>query len=244
MVSVVARSARDLSNRELASFIQYTNVRPNATRDEIVAHVERCAHFGFDAAMIAMCWVPLARDILKGTGIKVATCIGLGMGHESLNAKVAMLQECIALGADEVDYEPNMGYLLSGMYEEFYLEAAALVAAAGGRPIKTMLELGYLRNDDEARKAARILEEAGVPWVKNSSGVGPGSVPATPHNIRLLRESVSERVKVKASGKIDSYEKAISLLDAGAELLGTSAGPQILGRIASADSIIANSSDY
>lgn len=231
MVMILTRPAREMTNRELASCIQYTNVKPNATRDEMLAHLRLSAEYGFNAAMLGMCWVPLAKEVLQGSGVKVATCIGLSMGHESLHAKVMMLRECWALGADEVDYEPNMGYLLSGMYDEFYQEAAALVRAAEGRPIKTMLELGFLKSESEVRKAAQLLEEAGMPWIKNSSGVGPGSVPATPENIRLLRASVSNRVRVKASGKIDSYEKAVALLDAGAELLGTSAGAQIIDRL-------------
>jgi deoxyribose-phosphate aldolase len=94
-----------------------------------------------------------------------------------------------------------------------------------------MLELGYLDSESEVRRAAQFLEDAGVPWVKNSSGVGPGSVPATPENIALLRSSVSSRVKVKGSGKIDSYEKAVALIDAGAELLGTSAAPRIIDEL-------------
>ncbi len=73
-----------------------------------------------------------------------------------------------------------------------------------------------------------MLDEAGVPWVKNSSGWGSGSEAASPENIRLLRESVGQQCKVKASGKINTYEKALALLDAGAELLGTSSGPQII----------------
>ena len=230
MVIRVPASAAALPDRDLAARIQYTNVKPNATRGEILAHLQQSAAYGFDAAMIGMCWVPLAREVLRGTGVKVATCIGLSMGHESLHAKIALLRECWALGADEVDYQPNMAYLLSDMDDAFAAEAAALVRAAEGRPIKTMLEVGYLPNDAAVRHAARILEAAGVPWVKNSSGVGPGSVPATPENIRLLRTSVSDRVQVKASGKINSYAKAVALLDAGAALLGTSAAPRIMER--------------
>jgi deoxyribose-phosphate aldolase len=73
----------------------------------------------------------------------------------------------------------------------------------------------------------RLLDEAGVPWVKNSSGWGAGSEAASPENIRLIRETVRQ-AHVKASGKINTYEKAVALLEAGAELLGTSSGPAII----------------
>ena len=117
---------------------------------------------------------------------------------------------------------------LSGMYDEFQEEAFHIVRAANGIPVKAMLELGYIKNEDQRRLAARLLDQAGVPWVKNSSGWGPGSEPATPENIRLLRESVRPECKVKASGKVNSYEKAVALLQAGAELLGTSSAIEIL----------------
>lgn len=221
----------DLANHSLAKYIQYTNVRPEATRDEIVAHAERTLEFGFDAAMVSMCWVPMVRSILSGSGIKVATCISLGLGHESVHGKIGLIRECLALGADEIDYQPNMGYFLSGMLAEFQEEAAQIVHAAGGKTVKAMLELGYIQDDSQRRLAARLLDEAGVPWVKNSSGWGPGSEAASPENIRMLRESVSSKCKIKASGKINSYEKAISLIEAGAELLGASAGPEIMRQL-------------
>jgi len=216
-----------ITRADLAGKIQFTNVRPDATRSEIITHLERSMEYGFQAAMISMCWVPLAREVLRGSGVRIATCIGLGMGHESLHAKIALLRECRALGADEVDYEPNMGFFLSGMYTEFQEEAAALVRAAEGMPLKVMLELGYIQDDDQRRLAVRLLDEAGVPWIKNSSGVGPGSEPASPENIRLIRETVRQ-ANVKASGKINSLEKALALLEAGADLLGTSYGVEIL----------------
>ncbi|MBC6937419.1 MAG: deoxyribose-phosphate aldolase [Chloroflexi bacterium] len=225
----------NLSPADLAGYIQYTLVRPDATRDEMVAHLETSAKYRFHAAMISMCWVPLAVDILRGTGVRVATCIGLSMGHESLHAKIGLVRECLALGAEEIDYEPNMGFFLSGMYDAFQQEAAELVKAAEGRPIKAMLELGYIREDRDRRLAARLLDEAGLPWVKNSSGVGPGSEPATPENIRLLRETVSARCQVKASGKITGYKQALALIEAGAALLGTSAGAAIVAGAAALD---------
>lgn len=220
--------AKPLTRSELASYLQYTLVKPNATRQDILDHLKTCAEYQFNAAMIPMCWVPLARDVLDGTPVRVATTIGLGMGHESLHAKIGLIRECLALGADEIDYQPNMGFFLSGMTDEFQAEGAALVAAAAGRPIKAMLELGYIQDEAQQRLAARLLDEAGVPWVKNSSGVGPGSAPATPENIRLLRETVSNRCRVKASGQIRTYEQTLALIEAGAELIGASAAPQIV----------------
>ena len=107
MVATVVSAARALSRAQFAKMIQFTNVRPYATRDNIVAHLQVCDEYGFDGAMIANCWVPLAHKVLRGTGVKVATCIGLGFGQENLHGKVALIRECLALDADEIDYGPT-----------------------------------------------------------------------------------------------------------------------------------------
>lgn len=225
----ITPSARQLTKAQLAKMIQFTNVRPYATRDDIIAHLETCAAYGFDGAMVANCWVPLARGVLRGSGVKVATCIGLGFGQESLHGKLALARECVALGADEIDYEPNMGLFLSGMYDEFREEGAALVRAADGHDIKAMLEFGYLQSDEEKRQAVRLLVEAGVPWIKNSSGWGQGGIAANEHDLRLLSEvCAGSGSRVKASGQINSYAKAVAFIDAGAQMIGTSTGKAVI----------------
>lgn len=225
---MAATSKTQPSRTDVARHIQNTLIAANATRDQVVQHVETCAEHRFHAAMIPMCWVPLTKEILAGTGVRVATFICIGMGNESVHGKIALVRECWALGADEIDYEPNMSYFVSGMHEEFKHEAARLVEAAEGRPLKAMLELGYLKELAERKTAVRLLEEAGVPWIKNSSGVGPGSEPASTENVRFLRETVKPTTHVKASGGIRTYEQVVELLAAGAELVGTSAGTSIV----------------
>ncbi len=222
--------AETLDRRQLAKHLQFTDVRPEATQTEITTHLEKTLKYNFHAAMIAMCWVPMARKILNGSGIFVATCIGLGTGHESLDAKISLIRECRALGADEVDYAPNMGFFLSGMYEDFQKEAVEIVRAAQGMPVKAMLELGYIKDIEQRIAAIRLLDEAGMPWIKNSSGWGPGSEAASPENISLIRKTAIH-AHVKASGKVNSYEKAVALLNAGAELLGASAAPAIIDQV-------------
>jgi deoxyribose-phosphate aldolase len=213
---------------QLASKLQSTLVRPDVTRAQLIDHIECCGNYGFNAAMIAMAYIALARSILSGTNVKIATTICFGTGNESLKAKIALLQECSALGADEVDYEPHMTLFLSSEYDAFREESAMLINAAGAITLKAMLELGFIETIDEKKHAALLLEEAGVPWVKNASGGGPHPGQATPEDIRLLRETLHPKTKVKASGGIKTYAQAMSLINAGAELLGTSAAIAII----------------
>lgn len=165
---IPTQDASTLTRDQLATMIQFTLVRPDATRDEVIQHVERCAKHSFNAAMIPMCWVELTGDILKGTGVRTATAISFGLGNETVAGKAALIRECRKLGADEVDYQPNMGYYLSSMYDVFRDESIELLKVAGDMVLKPMFEMGYLKSKEEQKHAAKLLDEAGVPWIKNS----------------------------------------------------------------------------
>lgn len=219
---------RSLSSQELAKYIQFTKTAPNVTGKEMVKHFEQCAEYGFHAAMVPMFYVPLGKQILKGTGVKVATFFGFGMGHETIRAKLQLMKECIDLGADEVDYQPNMSAFLSGSYDVFEQEAMQLLEASSQIVIKPMLELGLIPTLEEKVRAIKILDRAGVVWIKNSSGAPTGGGPATPEDIRLLRANVRPECRVKASGKVNSFEIMAELFDAGAEMAGTSNGIGII----------------
>jgi len=218
------------SGEKLTAAIQSTLINPDVTRDEVIRHVELCAQYRFNAAMVAMCWVPLTKEILKGTTVRTATFIEFAMGNASVEGKCALIKECRCLGADEVDYAPNMGYFLSKMYVEFQEEARELVNAAEGMPIKAMLQMGMIQELNEKRRAIQLLEEARVDWIKNSSGGwAPGATPATVEDIRFIKQSLKGYSRIKASGGINNRETALALLEAGAELLGTSHGIEIVG---------------
>ncbi len=221
---------RNIDNAKLAKYIQFTCTSPAATRVDLVKHAELCAQYGFNAAMVPMCWVPEVKNILQGTGVKVATFFGFGTGYESLPGKLALMRECLALGADEVDYGPNMSWFMSGMYDEFRDEAIQLNKTAGGIPVKPMLELGMLKTEKDKVRIAQLIDEAGLPWIKNSSGGGSFGIPAIAEDIGILYRTVSSNCKVKASGKVNTFEKMASLFDAGAVMVGTSSGIDILNR--------------
>jgi deoxyribose-phosphate aldolase len=217
----------EMTRAQLAKRIQYTLVAPDATRDDIVRHLERCAAYDVDAAMIGPCWVPLAREVLRGTGVKVATAVAFPMGNDGVWSKVAQVRDVLAMGADEIDFMPNIGFLLSGMEDAYRDEVAQIVRAADGHAVKAMLEFGLLPTADLKRVACRLADEAGVHWVKQSSGWGKGGIPATSEDVQLLRATVV-RARVKASGQVNSVARALEMFNAGAELLGTSSAHRIL----------------
>ena len=220
----------------LARVLQYTNVQPDATRADIRIHCETAAEYGFQAVMIQPCWIGLAREILQGAGTRVASAVAYPMGGETTAMKVLLVREVVRLGADEFDFQPNTGFLKSGMASEFLEEVRQVVAAAEGRPVKSMSEFGYL-NREERSLAVRLAEEGGVAYVKNSSGIGPGGSPATVEEIRFIRDLLTGRAKIKASGGIRSYPQAVAMLEAGAHLIGSSAAPAIAGGGASGGAV-------
>ena len=233
-----AHTTIDFSDRaQVAKAIQYTNVNPDLTRDGVIAHLETCAEYRFDAAMIAPVWVSLAKDVLSGTGVRVASTLNFPMANDTLEMKLAALTALVKTGVDEFDFPPNPGYLIGGQEREYADEIEQIVSLAHseGILVKVMLEFGFL---DEAQKvtATRLSFEAGVDWVKQSSGWGKGGYAATAADVRLLKANIQPPCRVKVSGKVNTIEKMQELFEAGAELVGTSSGPAIVdGLVGDAD---------
>ena len=220
----------DFNNkREVAKAIQYTNVNPNLTKEGVLSHIEICAKYRFDAAMIAPCYVLLAKDMLKGTGVKVATTLNFPQANDTLAMKLAALKELVKIGPDQFDFPPNPALLIGGEEKAYFEEIKAIadLAHANGIVLKTMLEFGFL-NDAQKAKAVQLACEAGVDWVKNSSGWGVGGCAATVGDVKILKANVKAPCRVKVSGKVNTIEKMKTLFEAGAELVGTSSGPAIM----------------
>jgi deoxyribose-phosphate aldolase len=216
----------DRTLEEIASTIQHTEVSPAADRTRIVALCAECREYGFDGAMVLPCWVPLAREELAGTDVSVCSAAGFPMGGDGHIAKASAVRDAVAAGAEEVDVMPNIGFLKSGMDEELAAEMDLMVEASGDAVCKAMLELGAL-DEDEAERVLSLAVEAGFDYVKTSSGWGEGGK-ATVERVRFLRENAPADVKVKASGGIRTAADAEALLDAGADLLGSSSGVAIV----------------
>lgn len=215
------------SASEIAKKIQHTNVNPDVTREEIKALCDDCLEYGFDGVMLQPCWIEDAKKHLAGSDVKVCTALGYPMGGATTYAKVQEMKNVIEIGAEQVDFMANIGFLKSGMYDEYRDEMKAIVEAAQGKVTKIMLEFGML-TEDEKVKAAELAMEAGVTYLKNSSGWGKGGH-ATVEDVQLLKRIAGNQVEVKASGGVRDMEKATAILNAGASLLGTSAGVKIVG---------------
>lgn len=207
------------------SVIQHTLIGAAVTENQILAHVEQCLSYGFGAAMVQGSWVSLARDRLAGTGITLASALDFPeVGTMTSAGKAAEAAELVRLGAEEIDIGVQIGWLKSGDTQGFFDDIRGVVEAAGV-PIKVMLELPLL-DAREREIAVDLSVRAGVSYVKNASSGGVEI--ANPKSIRFLRNRVPSGVGVKASGGIKSAEQVNALLEAGADIVGTSAGVAIL----------------
>ncbi len=209
----------------LAPYIQHTLIEVGVTRDRIVAHAEEAVRYGFNAAMVPGSWVPEVAEVLRGTGIEVASALDFpSVGVTTSAGKAAEAESLVRAGATQIDIGVQIGWLKSGRYDAFRDDIAGVVKASGV-PIKVMLELPLL-TPDERELAVKLAIEAGAAVLKNASS---GAIEvANPDSVAYLVARAPEGVKVKASGAIKSFDQAVSLLRAGAVLLGTSAGVAIV----------------
>jgi deoxyribose-phosphate aldolase len=216
---------KTLAPAELAPYIQHTKIEVGLTRDEIVAHARETVEHGFNAAMVPASWVDVVAAELRGTGVGIATALDFPtVGVTTSAGKAAEAESIARLGATQLDIGVQIGWLKSGMYDAFRDDIAGVVRASG-IPVKVMLELPLL-TPDERRAAVELSMEAGVAFLKNASS---GQIEtANPESVRYLVGLARDGVLVKASGSIKSYPQALSLLEAGASLLGTSAGLEII----------------
>jgi deoxyribose-phosphate aldolase len=221
------RSRHDPSSEALlvARKIQSTLISNRLTGEEWEKHVVECLQYRFHAAMVPAAWVRKTADRLRGTGVRVASFIDLPFGTMTSAGKAYEAGRLVDEGAVEIDLMPNVGFLVSGMEKEYFEDIRGVVAGAAGIPVKIMLELPLL-NEQQRERAIALSVEAGVAYLKNASSGAVGT--AKPEDVRFLRRRAPAHVRVKASGGIKTAKQVLELLAAGADLVGTSAGVKIV----------------
>jgi deoxyribose-phosphate aldolase len=214
--------------QSVAHRIDHTNLRPEATPDQIVRLCEEAREFGFATVMINACYVALACEQLQGSQVKVGAVVGFPLGATLTTVKLFEAKQALELGAREIDMVMNIGWLKAGNREKVRSDIGAVAQAVHvqGALLKVILETGLLAKD-EKRLACEISEEAGADFVKTSTGFLGGV--ATVDDVALMRGVV--KIGVKASGGIRTAADARTLIEAGADRLGTSSSVQIIDEL-------------
>lgn len=211
---------------DLAGYIDHTLLKPEATLPEVRKLCEEAARFGFVSVCINPVWVPVCREMLGGTGVRVCTVIGFPLGAVSPRVKAFEARAAVEDGAKEVDMVLNVGAFKSGFDDIVASDIQGVVAAASpGAVTKVILETALL-GDEEKIRACELAKRAGAHFVKTSTGFGPGG--ATAADIALMRRIVGPAMGVKASGGVRTHEDALRMIRSGASRIGASASVRIM----------------
>jgi deoxyribose-phosphate aldolase len=215
-----------MSEWNVPGLIDHTVLRPDATRSDVLRLCQEAKEHRFTVIFIPPCYVEEAVAAVAGTTIRVGIPIGFPLGGHTTKTKVAEAIDAVARGAQVLDMVMNVSRMKSGDREYVRQDIAEVVQATVGVEHKVILETCYL-TQQETRTACQLVVEAGADYVKTSTGFGAAG--ATVDDVRLMKEAVAGRAKIKASGGIRDWKTMLALLEAGADRIGTSASLAILG---------------
>ncbi|MBO5597815.1 MAG: deoxyribose-phosphate aldolase [Oribacterium sp.] len=211
----------------IAKMIDHTMLKADATTETIKRYCSEAKEYGFASVCVNTCHVPLVAEELKGSDVKVCCVVGFPLGAMSTAAKAFEAKTAVQDGADEVDMVINVGGMKDRNYEMVKADIKAVVDASEGRTVKVIIETCLLTKD-EIVKACELSVEAGASFVKTSTGFSTGGALAS--DVALMKKTVGDRAKVKASGGIRTYEQAMELINAGADRIGAGNGVILLAK--------------
>ena len=210
---------------ELASYIDHTLLKPDATRAQLEQLCAEAAEHQFSTVCVNGSRVELAYSLLEDCDVQVCTVVGFPLGAMEADAKRYETEVAVDLGASEIDMVMNVGRFKDGEHDYIVREIRDVVEAADDRVVKVILETCLLTNDEIA-KACKLVTQAQAHFVKTSTGFGNAG--ATLEHVRLMRETVGQFAGVKAAGGVRNADEARAMIEAGATRIGTSHGVTIV----------------
>ncbi len=208
-----------------SKYIDHTVLKQDAVKADIVKLCNEAVENDFASVCINPYWIPVAKEILAGTGVDVCTVIGFPLGANATATKAFETKQAILDGATEIDMVINVGALKDKEYDVVYNDIKAVVEAANGTLVKVIIETCLL-TDEEKVKACELSVKANAHFVKTSTGFSTGG--ATKEDIALMRKTVGPNVGVKASGGVRTPEDFSAMIEAGATRIGTSSGIKLI----------------
>lgn len=212
---------------DIASYIDHTLLKPEASREDILRVCEEAVKYGFASVCVNPVWTALVHNTLKGSGVKTCSVVGFPFGATPTDVKVYEARGANLDGADEIDMVINIAAARANDRSSLYMDIAAVADAvhAGGAVLKVILETHFL-TDEQKVMVCEAAAEAGADFVKTSTGFSGGG--ATVEDIELLRRTVGPTIGVKASGGVRSVEDARAMIKAGATRIGASSSVAIV----------------
>jgi len=215
------------TKKQLAQTIDHAVLKPENTDFDLQQNAKMCIENGVFSMCVKPCDIKAAKELLKKSDVKVSCVLSFPRGADATPVKAFQAKQAIEDGTDEIDMVMNIGKFLSGDWEYVVedIKAVVDVAHSHGVLVKVIQESGYLTLEQVA-KACELSYEAGADFVKTSTGFGPGK--ATPEIIEVMVQTVGDRMMVKPSGGIRTWEDAVSFLKQGADRLGIGSTEAVL----------------
>lgn len=217
------------NSKELASLINYTNLNNMISESEMKEFLEKAKELNFHSVVISPTYVPLAKEMLKDSDIKVGSVVGFPLGFEDTESKVKETEELVKKGVDEIEVVMNLSYLKDEKYSLLEEEIKQIRKAAGDKILKVIMESKALEDYQKAN-AAKVAEKGGADFIKNSTGfVAPNHIFENVNDINIIQK-YAPKIKIEIYGGIDEYKFANQILTGGADLIGSNNGYAIVKR--------------
>ena len=210
----------------LPRYLEHTRLSATLTYAEVDRTVSEAKEYGFVGLCLPPFWVKKAKRDLENSDVQLVTVIGFPLGYQMTETKLSEMELAIRDGADELDLVMNLSaFKLKMPWVKIEIAKCASLAHEHGCFLKVIIETASL-TDEEVATACKLCADAGADFVKTSTGFAPAG--ATERHIRLMRSELPSNVGIKASGGIKTAQQAITLIEAGADRIGTSAALNIM----------------
>jgi len=205
--------------QRLVSAVDYSEaLSVTATQGEVRDACETAKQYGFRAVVAFPQHLGILVDELKGSDVRAQIPVSFPGGGTTTRIKCLEAEEGLQRGATDLDMVMNISAFKQGDYERVSRDIAEVMAVAKpfNVPFKVIIEIGVL-TEQEKVTAAKLVADSGADFIKTCTGVGPGR--ATVHDISLIKETVGDRIGIKASGHVASLEDGVTLMRAGATVV-------------------------
>ena len=206
-------------------YIDHTALKPSTSERDIINLCNEAKQNQFYSVCVSSGYVSLAKQLVSKSAVKVCSVVGFPLGSSSTQAKVFEAEQAVRDGADEIDMVLNIGWMKSKNYVAVFKDISDVKNAIDKIPLKVILEISEL-SKNEIIKACEICLDAKADFIKTSTGFSKSG--ATLTAVKIIKKTVRNQAKIKASGGISDYETVVKYIDAGADRIGTSSGIAIL----------------
>jgi deoxyribose-phosphate aldolase len=210
----------------IAKYIDHTILKPETQKTDVIRICDEAKAYGFYSVCVNSVYVPLVKEQLQGSDVKITAVVGFPLGAMDMKAKAYETQIAIENGANEIDMVINIGALKDKEYDYVREDIKSVMDALQKNVLLKVIIETSLLTEEEKIMACQLSMEAGAHFVKTSTGFSTGG--ATIEDVKLMRSVVEDRLGVKASGGIRNYETAIAMIEAGASRLGVSASVAVV----------------